>query len=269
MSRLTDISSSMIETIKGVLDFVEPLAYGDPIPDSSVYQEELNNFPQIDAEAQEAYELAVADESLREHAQTLVEASDRMSAVYTMLCDLLPARDGRSYDYYTVSMVLPYLSYSLSALRDIIDELEDRIAPDETKSPFVRLSDNVMFRRISAFVDESLQPYIENNNRIAGFRVFALQQLRKFGSGEDAEPFSFAFTDPIYTLSCCFDGDNLEMTYMACDIEESSIIWNLMISRNGDTSGNMDSGDLENTAEMKLTVYTPDEYEYYPDEDQE
>lgn len=75
--------------------------------------------------------------------------------------------------------------------------------------------------------------------------------------------------DPIYTLSCCFDGDILEMTYMACDIEESSIIWNLMISRNGDTSGNMDSGDLENTAEMKLTVYTPDEYEYYPDEDQE
>ena len=237
MSRLTDISSSMIETIKGVLDFVEPLAYGDPIPDSTVYQEELNNFPQIDAEAQEAYELAVADESLREHAQT--------------------------------SMVLPYLSYSLAALRDIIDELEDRIAPDETKSPFVRLSDNVMFRRISAFVDESLQPYIENNNRIAGFRVFALQQLRKFGSGEEAEPFSFAFTDPIYTLSCCLDGDNLEMTYLACDIEESSIIWNLMISRNGDTSGNMDSGDLENTAEMKLTVYTPDEYEYYPDEEQE
>ena len=54
----------MIETIKGVLDFVEPLAYGDPIPDSTVYQEELNNFPQIDAEAQEAYELAAADESL-------------------------------------------------------------------------------------------------------------------------------------------------------------------------------------------------------------
>ena len=194
MSRLTDISSSMIETIKGVLDFVEPLAYGDPIPDSTVYQEELNNFPQIDAEAQEAYELAAADESLREHAQTLVEASDRMSAVYTMLCDLLPARDGRSYDYYTVSMVLPYLSYSLSSLRDIIDELEDRIAPDEAKSAFVRLSDNVMFRRISAFVDESLQPYIEKNKRIAGFRVFALQALRKFGSGEEAEPFSFAFT---------------------------------------------------------------------------
>jgi hypothetical protein len=31
----------------------------------------------------------------------------------------------------------------------------------------------------------------------------------------------------------------------------------------------MDSGDLENTAEMKLTVYTPDEYEYYPDDEQE
>ena len=255
MSRLTDISSSMIETIKGVLDFVEPLAYGDPIPDSTVYQEELNNFPQIDAEAQEAYELAVADESRREHAQTLVEASDRMSAVYTIT--LLNRINVGLYVFIEEpSIVLTCFHHHCKI-------------PDETKSPFVRLSDNVMFRRISAFVDESLTPYIEKNKRIAGFRVFALQQLRKLGNGEEAEPFSFSFTDPIYTLSCCFDGDNLEMTYMACDIEESSIIWNLMISRNGDTSGNMDSGDLENTAEMKLTVYTPDEYEYYPDEDQE
>ena len=118
MSTLKEITQSVIDEINFALQKATELASGDPIPDSSEYQHVLDHFPEIDQQAQEAYDLAVTDESLRQWAQTMVEASDRISALFTMLCDLIPARDSREYDFTTVSMVLPYMTFTISALQE-------------------------------------------------------------------------------------------------------------------------------------------------------
>jgi len=260
MAALTQIVQSVIDGINEVINLASPFASGDPIPDSSVYDSMLQNFPTIDRQAQEAYDLAVEDEEKRDQAQVLIEASDRVSAVYTMLYDIIPARDSRDYDFTTVSMTLPYLTFTLSALADIVDELNaDLVMMRAGPSP-ISLSDNMMYRRVFAFVVESLGAYSKEHEEVAGFKTFAVQQLMKFSHGMEAEAFSFSFYDDTSVLSCAFDWDDLEVTNSTRTGETA---WSLTINRNGDIHGNMDSGDLENIRGKKLTIDSPKEYYYY------
>ena len=256
---LNDLIQSVIDDINTAIKFATPLAYGDPIPDSTVYQSGLETFPAIDQHAQEAYDWAAQDEDeeKRDLAQVLIEASDRMSALYTMLCDLIPARDSRNYDFYTTSMVLPYLTYTLDALADIVDDLNAELVMLGAAPAPVKLSDNVMFIRVASFVADSLLPYSRKKKKIAGFRTYAIQQLRKFCYGEEAEAFDYSFSDDTTILACSFDGDILEMVNTN---EADGIAWNWAIGRNGDMSGNIDSGDLENLEGKKLTIAAPEEY---------
>lgn len=83
--------------------------------------------------------------------------------------------------------------------------------------------------------------------------------MRKFCYGEEAEAFDFSFSDDTGSLACSFDGDNLEVTNTN---EADGLAWNWAIGRNGDMSGNIDSGDLENLEGKKLTITAPDEYRY-------
>ena len=261
MAILTELIQSVIDDINTAIKFATPLASGDPIPDSTVYQSGLENFPTVDRQAQEAYDLAVKDdeEEKRDQAQVLIEASDRMSALYTMLCDLIPARDSRNYDFYTTSMVLPYLTYTLDALADIVDDLNAELVMLGAAPALVRLSDNVMFIRVASFVADSLLPYSKKKKRLAGFRTYAIQQLRKFCYGEEAEPFDFSLSDGTASLSCSLEDDILEI---ANRNEADGLVWNWSIGRNGDASGSLDSGDLEDLEGKKLTITVPDEYSF-------
>ncbi len=261
MATLSEIIQTVIDDINTAIKFSGPLASGDPIPDSTVYQSGLESFPAIDQHAQEAYDLAVedGDEEKRDQAQVLIEASERMAALYTMLCDLIPARDSRNYDFYTTSMVLPYLTYTLDALADIVDDLNAEVIMLGAAPAPVKLSDNVMFIRVASFVADSLLPYSKKKKKIAGFRTYAVQQLRKFCYGEEAEPFEFSFSDGTSLLACSFDGDILEVVNTN---ESDGIAWNWAIGRNGDMSGNIDSGDLENLEGKKLSIAAPDEYSF-------
>ena len=54
MDTLAEIIQSVIEDINTAIKFAGPLASGDPIPDSTVYQSGLENFPGIDRQAQES-----------------------------------------------------------------------------------------------------------------------------------------------------------------------------------------------------------------------
>ncbi len=258
---LNDLIQSVIDDINTAIKFATPLASGDPIPDSTVYQSGLESFPAIDQHAQEAYDWAAQDEDeeKRNLAQVLIEASDRMSALYTMLCDLIPARDSRNYDFYTTSMVLPYLTYTLDALTDIVDALNAELVMLGAAPAPVKLSDNVMFIRVASFVADSLLPYSRKKKKIAGFQTYAIQQLRKFYYGEEAEPFDFSLSDGTDSLSCTLEDDILEI---ANRNEADGLVWNWAIGRNGDASGNLDSGDLENHEGKKLTITVPDEYSF-------
>ena len=259
MAALTEIVQSVIDGINEVINLASPFASGDPIPDSSVYDSMLQNFPTIDRQAQEAYDLTVENEKERNRAQVLIEASDRVSAVYTMLFDIIPARDSREYDFTTISMTLPYLTFTLSALADIVDELNSDLVMMEAAPAPVKLSDNVMFVRGVAFVADSLLSY-SKELKVAGFRNYAIQQLGKFSRGEEAEPFSLSFADGHSTLSCSFDGDNMEISNIPNNANQEETAWKLTISRNGDVYGNMDSGDLESVEGMRLTIDEPEEY---------
>ena len=88
MATLREITESIIEDIEYVLKLAGPLASGDPIPDTSIYH--LDDFPEAGWKAQEAYDMAMSNDEIKDTVQTLIEASDRLSAVYTMLCDLIP-----------------------------------------------------------------------------------------------------------------------------------------------------------------------------------
>ena len=259
MAALTEIVQSVIAGINDVINLASPFASGDPIPDSSVYDSMLQNFPTIDREAQKAYDLAVEDEEKRDQAQVLIVASDRVSAVYTMLCDIIPARDSREYDFTTVNMTLPYLVFTLSALADIVDELNEDLVTMEAAPAQISLSDNMMYRRVFAFVVESLGAYPKEYEKVVELKTFALRQLMKFSHGEQAEAFGFSFSDDTSVLSCSFDWDVLEVSNATKD---GGTVWSLVINRNGDIHGNMDSGDLENVKGMKLTIDLPDEYSY-------
>ncbi len=261
MATLTETIQSVIDDINTAIKFARPLASGDPIPDSTIYESGLKTFPTVDRQAQEAYDMAVKDddEEKRDQAQVLIEASERMAALYTMLCDLIPARDSRDYDFYTTSMVLPYLIYTLDALADIVDDLNAELVMLGAAPAPVKLSDNVMFIRAASFVADSLLPYSRKKKKIAGFRTYAIQQLRKFCYGEEAEAFEFSFSDGTSALACSFDGDIFEMINTNKD---DGLVWNWAIGRNGDATGSIDSGDLENLDGKKLAIVAPDEYCY-------
>ena len=256
MSTLREITQSIIDDIKKALDLTVPLAKGDPISDTSKYP--LDDFPQAGWKVQEAYDMALNNEEIREQVQTLIEASDRLSAVYTMLCDLIPARDVRNYDFNTVAVILPYLTFSLDVLSEIVDELNADMVIADAKT--VNLHDNGIYKRIFSFVSESLAEQAKNHEKVAGFRIFALQQLKKFSNEEAAEPFDFSFTGELSTLTCRFEGDLLEMSSLINNNENVSTAWSLTISRNGDVFGNMDSDDLENVVGMRLSIEEPEEY---------
>ena len=82
MATLREIRQSIIDDIKKALDLTVPLAKGDPISDTSKYP--LDDFPQAGWKVQEAYDMALNNEEIREQVQTLIEASDRLSAVYSL-----------------------------------------------------------------------------------------------------------------------------------------------------------------------------------------
>ena len=259
MATLREITQSIIKDIKTALDFAGPLASGDPIPDISAYP--LDDFPEAGWKAQKAYDMAVNNEEIKEQVQTLIEASDRLSAVYTMLCDLIPARDAKNYDYNTVSVVLPYLTFSLDVLGEIVDELNaDLVISDATP---VNMKENAIYKRIYVFVVEGLAEYAKRSEKVSGFRVYAIHQLRKFSNGEEADGFEFSLAGDYSTLSCRFDGDQLELSSMINGIAEGGTAWSITISRNGDVHGNMDSDDLDNVKGMRLTIDEPEEYFFY------
>ena len=262
MHAFSTIILSCIDRIDFAMNFASPLCSGDPIPDSTVYESELETFPTIDTEAQQAYDLALGDEELSECAQVLIEASDRLIALYTMLCDLIPARDCRDYDFYTVSMTLPYMTYTLSALSDIVDDLNARIIMLDAESAQVQLSDNIMFRRVAEFVVESLGEYGEAEKKIQEFKTFAFQELMKFSHGKPAKSFSFYFKDSSSMISCSFDGIDLNFVRLVDGKEDTGAGWELTISRDGDSDGYMDSSDLRNVKDMKLCVELPARFRF-------
>ena len=182
-----------------------------------------------------------------------------------MLCDLIPARDARNYDFYTMAAILPYLTFTLDAFGEIKDELHADMENADAKPS--SLHDNAIYKRIFSFVAESLAGRVKRNVTVAGFRVYAMQQLRKFSQCEAAEPFDFSFTDDISTISCHFDGDVLELISGGNEAENSGTAWNLTIGRNGDVYGNIDTDDLENIEGMSLSIDEPEEYCYNEKED--
>ena len=156
-------------------------------------------------------------------------------------------------------MVLPYLTYTLDALADIVDDLNAELVMLSAAPAPVKMSDNVMFIPVASFVADSLLPFSKKEKKIAGFRKYAIQQLRKFCYGEEAEAFEFSFSDGTSILACSFDGDILEVVNTN---EADGLVWNWTIGRNGDANGYLDSGDLEDLEGKKLTIAAPDEYCY-------
>ena len=251
MTTLTEIINSVINGINRAISFAAPFADGSPLDDADRYS--LDDFPQIDDLANAAYDLGQGNEEIRETVETIVEASDRISALYTMLCDLIPARDAHHYDYGTVSMVLPYFTFTINALSDIVDELGADVVMMQAEPAPIALSDNVMFKRIFAFVVEGLGEQAKAYPIAAGFRVYALRQLVKFEHGEEADPFDFFFVSDQATLTCTLDSDELELSKLG-DLS-------IRISRNGDVSGSMDSSDLKVDG-MRLVIERPEEFEF-------
>ena len=138
MSSLKQITQDIIADINKTLELASDACNGSPLQeyDANRLQESLDRFPEAGWKAQEAWDMHVEGERLKDLVSTLIEASDRISAVYTMVCDIVPARDARNYDYYTVSMVLPYLTFSLDALSEIeqglkadLEILRDELEP--------------------------------------------------------------------------------------------------------------------------------------------
>ena len=257
---LAEITQTIIGRINTAISFAAPLAFGDPIPDTSIYS--LEDFPRIDQEAQEAYDLALIDEELKEQAQILAEASDRLSALFTMLCDLIPARDAAQYDFSTVSMVLPYLTFTISALSDIVDGLNANMvsmAKGQAKElESGSISKNPMYRRIFDFIVESLSGYIDFFDSVKEFQQYVVHQLDSFCKGEKYRPFVFSFSDPPSKLMCSLDGRSLSIWH--------SSGWEMSVDRNGNVNGSLNSDDL-NVTDMKLNIVEPDAY-YYNEEDE-
>ena len=270
MSSLKQITQDIIADINKTLELASDACNGSPLQeyDANRLQESLDRFPEAGWKAQEAWDMHVEDERLKDLVSTLIEASDRISAVYTMVCDIVPARDARNYDYYTVSMVLPYLTFSLDALSEIEQGLKAdlEILRDELEP--VDLSQNVMLKRIVRFADESLSAYasLHSSELVAGFRKYVLQSLHRFEQGEEAEPFEFAFED----ICCQFDGTCIEMYSAGWEDGDSITNWSLTIFRNGDVNGSIESEDLELSGRiregLKLSIGSPDEYFYTEEE---
>ena len=270
MSSLKQITQDIIADINKTLELASDACNGSPLQeyDANRLQESLDRFPEAGWKAQEAWDMHVEGERLKDLVSTLIEASDRISAVYTMVCDIVPARDARNYDYYTVSMVLPYLTFSLDALSEIEQGLKAdlEILRDELEP--VDLSKNVMLRRIVRFADESLSAYasLHSSELVEGFRKYVLQSLRRFEQGEEAEPFEFAFED----ICCQFDGTCIEMYSAGWEDGDSITNWSLTIFRNGDVNGSIESEDLELSGRiregLKLSIGSPDEYFYTEEE---
>lgn len=257
---LAEITQTIIGRINAAISFAAPLAFGDPIPDTSIYS--LEDFPRIDQEAQDAYDLALIDEELKEQAQILAEASDRLSALFTMLCDLIPARDAAQYDFSTVSMVLPYLTFTISALSDIVDGLNANMvsmAKGQAKElESGSISKNPMYRRIFDFIVESLSGYIDFFDSVKEFQQYVVHQLDSFCKGEKYRPFAFSFSDPSSKLMCSLDGRSLSIWH--------SSGWEMSVDRNGNVNGSLNSDDLKVT-DMQLSIVEPDAY-YYNEEDE-
>jgi len=256
--RMAAITQTIIDRINAAINFAAPLAAGNPIQDTSAYS--LDDFPRIDWEAQEAYDMAVADEQLMEQARTLSEASDRMSALFTMLCDLIPARDAVQYDFATVSMDLPYMTFTISALSDIVDELnaEMVMAGKTGVSGRKSIDENPMYRRIVTFVEESLAKYTDFFEVVEEFRQYAIQQMNSFSRGEQYKSFAFSFSDFRYKLMCSLDGRSLSIWH--------SDGWEISVESNGNVSGSLDSDGLRVDG-MMLNIVEPDDY-YFVEEDE-
>ena len=246
------LTNNAINSINMAINLATPLAFGDPIPDVSGYGSMLESFPRIDREAQAAYDMAVDNEALDDWAQTMVEASDRLSALYTMLCDLIPARDASTYDFNSVSCILPYFTFTLSVLNDILDELETGVSETEEDGTdgetegASAIYDNQIYRRIFAFVAESL-PQSE-------FTSYALRQLERFSHGEDFEPFYFTLTDGFGMIRCGLRSGQLTISF---DLLSSTIGWDVRISADGDVYGQLDSDDLRGVENWKLIIEEP------------
>lgn len=263
------IMRAAIDGINTVINLAAPLAEGNPIPDSSEYQSMLDNFPQIDDLANEAYEIALPDESLREQATTIIEASDRVSAVYTMLCDLLPARDVREYDFSAVAMILPYLTFTLNALSDIVDELNSTLAMDSSlETEVVPISrDNPIYSCIFAFAVESLAECAKQSETVRKFRVFLLRQLESFRNGENAEEFEFSFHGAETMITCSLRNDELSLACMSYSMENKSMDWQATISKTGVASGVVETDTLHDLEDKFLMIELPERFQWNEMED--
>lgn len=267
--RFEIVTRSVIDEINTVINLAAPLAEGNPTPDSSEYQSLLDNFPQIDDLANEAYEMALLDEGLQEQAKTIVEASDRVSAVFTMLCDLLPARDVREYDFSAVAVILPYLTFTLNALNDIVDELNNNLALDSNlETEFVPIShDNPIYTCIFAFAVESLADCAKQSETVRKFRVFLLRQLENFRSGENAENFEFSFHGAETMISCSLRNDELSLSCMSYSMENKSLDWQATISKTGVASGVVETDTLHDLEDRFLMIELPERFQWNEMED--
>lgn len=263
------IMRAAIDGINTVINLAAPLAEGNPIPDSSEYQSWIDNFPRIDSLTDEAYELAMQNESIREQAKTIIEASDRINAVFTMFCDLLPARDVREYDFSSVAMILPYLTFTLNALSDIVDDLNSGLAMDsKQETEFVPISkDNPIYTCILAFVVESLADCAKQSETVRKYRVFLLRQLEYFRHGDDAEEFEFSFHGPETMITCALRNRELSLSCMSYSMENKNLDWQAAISQEGTVSGVVETDTLNDLEDRFLIIELPERFHWNEMED--
>ena len=149
--------------IKFGLQIASGVCTGNPISESDIkrLQVYINKFPDVRGKAQEAWDMQVEDELLKDLVSRVSEASDRLSAVYTMICDIVPALDACQYDFYTVNAVLPYLTFTLDTLEEMVKEFEADLTILRNTIEPVDLSDNKLFKRVVRFIDESLKALLQ------------------------------------------------------------------------------------------------------------
>ncbi len=266
MSSLKQITIDVMNDIKFGLQIASGACTGNPIsePDINRLQADINKFPDASWKAQEAWDMHVEDAQLKDLVSRLSEASDRLSAVYTMMCDIVPALDARQYDFYTVNAVLPYLTFTVDTLEEMVKEFEADLTILRNTIEPVDLSENKLFKRVVRFIDESLKVYCNAHpsDIVSGFRVYALQSMRKFAQGEEPNLFEFALGD----ISCSFNGYDIEI-YKAEWVDSESVTnWSLTINMHGDVYGEIQSEDLDLEADIKegikLSIDAPEEYLY-------
>ena len=80
MSSLKQITQDIIADINKTLELAADACNGSPLQeyDTSRLQESLDRFPEAGWKAQEAWDMHVEDERLKDLVSTLIEASDRI-----------------------------------------------------------------------------------------------------------------------------------------------------------------------------------------------